>query len=169
MKLSRNFEEALVYATQAHCDQMRKQTGIPYIAHILGVTAIALEYGANETEAIGALLHDTVEDRGGAERLRDIKARFGDAVAEIVEGRTDTDQIPKPPWRQRKEKYIAHLKDADASTRLVSAADKLHNAQRFSATTQKRRRCLVAIQGWQGRHTLVLSLAGNSIPPARDE
>ena len=73
MKLSPNFEDALIYATQAHCDQTRKKTGIPYIAHVLGVTAIALEYGANETEAIGALLHDTVEDCGGAERLRDIQ------------------------------------------------------------------------------------------------
>ena len=70
MKLSPNFEDALIYATQAHCDQTRKKTGIPYIAHVLGVTAIALEYGANETEAIGALLHDTVEDCGGAERRR---------------------------------------------------------------------------------------------------
>jgi len=65
MKLSERFEEGLIYATQAHGDQMRKKTGIPYVAHILGVTAIALEYGANETEAIAALLHDTVEDCGG--------------------------------------------------------------------------------------------------------
>src|SRR5256712_1281355 len=109
MKLSRQFEEALVYATRAHCNQSRKKTGIPYIAHILGVTAIALEYGANETEAIGALLHDTVEDCGGAERLRDIERKFGKAVAEIVDGCTDTDQIPKPPWRERKEAYLDHL------------------------------------------------------------
>src|SRR5881392_380656 len=67
MKLSEKFEEALIYATRAHGNQMRKKTGIPYIAHILGVTAIALEYGANETEAIAALLHDTVEDCGGAD------------------------------------------------------------------------------------------------------
>src|SRR5437016_11854442 len=89
MELWRNFEDALIYATQAHCDQTRKKTGIPYIAHVLGVTAIALEYGANETEAIGALLHDTVEDCGGAERLRDIQKRYGDDVAKIVDGCTD--------------------------------------------------------------------------------
>ena len=102
MKLSPKFEEALVYATQAHCDQTRKKTNIPYIAHILGVTAIALEYGADETEAIGALLHDVVEDCGGAERLREIEREFGPAVAKIVEGCTDTDEMPKPPWRERK-------------------------------------------------------------------
>ncbi len=137
MKLSQKFEEALVYATQAHCNQTRKQTGIPYIAHILGVTAIALEYGANETEAIGALLHDTVEDCGGAERLVDIRKRFGDDVAKIVDGCTDTDQMPKPPWRERKEAYIAHLKNSDASTRLVSASDKLHNTRAILADLRR--------------------------------
>ena len=69
MKLSAKFEEALIYATQAHCNQTRKQTQVPYIAHVLGVTAIALEHGANDSEAIGALLHDTVEHCGGAQRL----------------------------------------------------------------------------------------------------
>jgi (p)ppGpp synthase/HD superfamily hydrolase len=128
MQLSPKFEKALVYATRAHCKQSRKGTETPYVAHILGVAAITLEHGANETEAIAALLHDVVEDCGGAERLRDIKARFGDEVARIVEGCSDTDESPKPPWRQRKEKYIAHLKGAGASIRLVSAADKLHNA-----------------------------------------
>src|SRR5919112_3764747 len=129
MKLSEKFEEALVYATHAHANQMRKKTGIPFVAHILGVTAIALEYGANETEAIGALLHDTVEDCGGAERLRDIREKFGDDVARIVDGCTDTYETPKPPWRERKERYLAHLADAPGSVRLVSSADKLHNAR----------------------------------------
>ncbi len=137
MKLSPNFEDALIYATQAHCDQTRKKTGIPYIAHVLGVTAIALEYGANETEAIGALLHDTVEDCGGAERLRDIQKRYGDDVAKIVDGCTDTDEVPKPPWRARKEAYVAHLKDSDTSTRLVSAADKLHNTRAILADLRR--------------------------------
>ena len=137
MKLSPNFEDALIYATQAHCDQTRKKTGIPYIAHVLGVTAIALEYGANETEAIGALLHDTVEDCGGAERLRDIQKRYGDDVANIVGGCTDTDEVPKPPWRARKEAYVAHIKDSDTSTRLVSATDKLHNRRAILADLRR--------------------------------
>ncbi len=129
MTLSPKFEQALVYATRIHGGQLRKKTRIPYIGHLLGVTAIALEYGANETEAIAALLHDAVEDCGGAERQREIEKKFGKEVGEIVAGCTDTDQTPKPPWRERKEKYIAHLKTASASTRLVSASDKLHNAQ----------------------------------------
>jgi GTP pyrophosphokinase len=119
----------LIYATQAHGDQVRKGSGIPYIAHLLGVAAITLEYGGNETEAIGALLHDVVEDCGGAPRRREIRDRFGEAVAKIVDGCTDTDETPKPPWRERKEKYVAHLGSTDASTLLVSASDKLYNTR----------------------------------------
>jgi (p)ppGpp synthase/HD superfamily hydrolase len=129
VQLSPQFEKALIYATRIHGGKLRKKTRIPYIAHILGVAAIALEYGANETEAIGALLHDTVEDGGGAKRLHEIERRFGKKVARIVEACTDTLQTPKPRWQERKENYIAHLKHASASTRLVSAADKLHNAR----------------------------------------
>src|SRR6201981_570818 len=110
MKLSRQFKKALVYATRAHGDQTRKKTGIPYIAHILGVSAIAMEYGANETEAIAALLHDAVEDCGGERRLRDIEKKFGKEVARIVEGCTDTDRTPKPPWLERKKAYVGHVR-----------------------------------------------------------
>jgi (p)ppGpp synthase/HD superfamily hydrolase len=129
MKLSRKFEEALVYASVVHAGQIRKATGIPYIAHLLGVASIAFEYGADEDEGIGALLHDAAEDAGGAARIDDIRVRFGGKVATIVEGCTDTLETPKPPWRERKEKYLAHLKETDASTRLVSAADKLFNTR----------------------------------------
>ena len=137
MQLSDKFQEALIYATQAHCTQTRKQTGVPYVGHIMGVASIALEYGATETEAIGALLHNVVEDCGGAERLREIRACFGEEVARIVEGCTDTDQTPKPPWLERKRSYLAHLPRADASTRLVSASDKLHNARAILADLRK--------------------------------
>ena len=137
MKLSQKFEEALIYATRTHGEQTRKKTGIPYIAHILGVIAIALEYGANETEAIGALLHDTVEDCGGAERLRDVREKFGDEVAGIVDGCTDTYEKPKPPWLERKRAYIEHLKESDSSIRLVSASDKLHNTRAILAELRR--------------------------------
>src|SRR5260370_4280550 len=129
MKLSQKFEEAVVYASVVHGGQIRKATGIPYIAHLLGVASIAFEYGADENEAIGALLHDAAEDAGGAARIDDIRVRFGEKVATIVEGCTDTLETPKPPWRERKEKYLAHLKETDSSTRLVSAAPNIFNTR----------------------------------------
>jgi (p)ppGpp synthase/HD superfamily hydrolase len=128
MMLSHRFTEALIYARELHASQVRKGSGVPYIAHLLGVASIALEYGANEDEAIAALLHDAIEDQGGNATREEIRRRFGDIVTEIVDGCTDADTTPKPPWRQRKEDYIAHLPRASASVRLVSAADKLYNA-----------------------------------------
>src|SRR6184192_1907084 len=129
MQLSPQFEKALIYATRIHGGQLRKKTRIPYIAHILGVCAIAMEYGANEMEAIASLLHDAVEDCGGARRLRDIERKFGKDVAKIVQGCTDTDQTPKPPWLERKKSYVAHVRRAPMPTKLVSASDKLHNVR----------------------------------------
>lgn len=137
MQLSPQFEKALIYATRIHGGQLRKKTRIPYIAHILGVTAIAMEYGADETEAIGALLHDAVEDCGGAKRLRDIERKFGKEVARIVEGCTDTDQTPKPPWLERKKAYVAHVRHAPMPTKLVSASDKLHNVRAILMSYRK--------------------------------
>jgi (p)ppGpp synthase/HD superfamily hydrolase len=129
MNLSSKFDQALQYAAAIHREQIRKGTEIPYLAHLLGVASIALEHGANEDEAIGALLHDAAEDAGGLARIEDIRRNFGDAVAAIVEGCTDSVVVPKPPWRKRKEDYIAHLPSASPSVRLVSASDKLHNAR----------------------------------------
>ena len=127
------FEDALVYAAQAHRAQIRKGSGVPYVTHLLAVAAIVGERGGGEDEVIAALLHDAVEDQGGQARLDDIRARFGDAVAEIVWGCTDADTFPKPPWRARKEVYVAHLAGATPSIRLVSSADKLHNARSILA------------------------------------
>jgi (p)ppGpp synthase/HD superfamily hydrolase len=129
MNLSSKFEQALHYAVLIHAGQLRKETEIPYLAHLLGVASIALEYGATEDEAIGALLHDAGEDAGGDGRIADIRQRFGDDVAAIVKGCTDTVEQPKPEWRKRKEAYIAHVDTASHSVRLVSTADKLHNAR----------------------------------------
>lgn len=129
MALSSRFDEALLYAARLHAEQLRKGTTIPYVAHLLGVCSIALEHGADEDAAIAALLHDAVEDQGGQPVLDHIRVRFGDAVADIVAGCTDAMVTPKPPWRGRKEAYIAHLRSAPAPVRLVSASDKLYNAR----------------------------------------
>ncbi len=127
------FEEALLYAARVHKDQMRKGANVPYVTHLLAVAAIVGENGGTEDETIAALLHDAPEDRGGRERLQDVRGRFGDEVAEIVDGCTDTYEDPKPAWRPRKEAYVAHVARAPDSVRLVSAADKLHNARSILA------------------------------------
>src|SRR5579872_168514 len=129
VKLGQRFERALVFASQKHAGQTRKKTQAPYISHLLIVAGLVLEAGGDEDLAIAALLHDTVEDCGGAPVLKEIRRRFGKRVAHVVDGCTDTDITPKPPWRKRKEDYLRHLRTADADTRLVSAADKLHNAR----------------------------------------
>lgn len=131
--LGPRFADALGYAAQLHAAQVRKGTQTPYIAHLLAVAGIAIEHGASEDEAIAALLHDAIEDQGGRATAAEIRRRYGEAVEQIVWGCTDAEVTPKPPWRARKEAYIAHLPDAPASVRLVSAADKLHNARSISA------------------------------------
>jgi (p)ppGpp synthase/HD superfamily hydrolase len=128
-RLTNKFRKALVYASRLHGGKLRKKTQIPDIGHVIGVTAIALEYGANETEAIAALLHDAAEDAGGRQRLNDIRRKFGPAVARIVDGCTDTYEEPKPPWLERKTQYVRHVRNASVSTKLVSAADKLQNVR----------------------------------------
>src|SRR5687767_3710094 len=126
------FAEGLQTATMLHAGQTRKGTNIPYIAHLLGVASFALYYGADEDEAIGALLHDSIEDARpplGADGVRKwIHFRFGERVLQIVEGCTDSDVTPKPPWLERKKAYLARVRNEPASVILVSAADKLHNA-----------------------------------------
>jgi (p)ppGpp synthase/HD superfamily hydrolase len=128
MPMTERFTEAMAYAAELHNEQIRKGSRVPYIAHLLSVTALALEHGANEDEAIAALLHDAIEDQGGDATRQEIRRRFGDTITEIINGLTDSDVQPKPPWRERKEAYIAHLGSASPSVLLISACDKLHNA-----------------------------------------
>ena len=127
VQLGPRFLRALEFAAEKHSGQVRKASTIPYLAHLIGVASLVLEAGGDQDLAIAALLHDVVEDCGGAPMLKEVRRRFGPRVAKVVDGCTDADTIPKPPWRERKEKYIRHLGTADADTRLVSAADKLNN------------------------------------------
>src|SRR5579863_3317265 len=127
--LGPRFLQAFHFAAEKHAGQARKASTIPYIAHLMGVASLVLEAGGDEDLAIAALLHDVVEDCGGAPMLQEIRHKFGERVAKVVDGCTDADTYPKPPWRERKENYVRHLKKADADTRLVSAADKLNNVR----------------------------------------
>ncbi len=133
--LTPRFDAALTYASALHRPQPRKGTDIPYVSHLLAVASLVLEHGGGESEAIAALLHDAVEDGGtyppgGVLAVRrEIGERFGEEVLAIVEGCTDAHLHPKPSWPERKRRYIEHLATASPSARLVSGADKLHNAR----------------------------------------
>ena len=129
MKLTQRFKEALDYALELHGDQQRKGSDTPYAAHLLAVASLVLEDGGDEEQAIAALLHDAPEDQGGLETLKAIRLRFGERVADIVQGCTDTLENPKPAWRERKELYLEHLRTASHEVQRVSLADKLHNAR----------------------------------------
>jgi (p)ppGpp synthase/HD superfamily hydrolase len=132
--LTDRFDRALLYATHVHGGQVRKGTDTPYVAHLLAVAATVLEYGGDEDLAIAALLHDSAEDQGGAARLQDVRNRFGERVAGIVEACSDSlaDTAKgerKAHWQERKQTYIAHLQTVDEDILRVSLADKVHNAR----------------------------------------
>jgi (p)ppGpp synthase/HD superfamily hydrolase len=130
--LSEKFEQAFDYAFELHQRQgrqSRKGKDTPYIAHLMAVCSIVLEYGGDEDEAIAALLHDAVEDQGGRATLETIRKRFGERVAGIVRECSDSDGEPKPPWKVRKQNYIEHVPRMTPGARIVSLADKIHNAR----------------------------------------
>ncbi len=136
LALSAKFNEALIYAGELHARQRRKGSGIPFLAHLLGVASIVLEDGGDEEEGIAALLHDAVEDhpRAGATE-REILERFGPRVHRIVMGCTEPDPHAlerghRGPWEDRKLRYIAQLQQSvDLGVIRVAAADKLYNAR----------------------------------------
>lgn len=135
-KLTQRYEQARIYATQLHATQTRKG-GTPFINHLLAVSSLVLENGGDEDQAIAALLHDAVEDQGGAATLAVIQQKFGDRVAAIVANCTESDIQPKPPWRDRKERYIKQMRQASADVHLVSLADKLDNLRSTHALLQQ--------------------------------
>ncbi|MBZ0268487.1 HD domain-containing protein, partial [bacterium] len=122
--------EAIDWAAELHGDQRRKGSGIPYLYHLLAVAALVADHGGSDTEIVGAVLHDVIEDCAHEHRgLREeLVRRFGDDVAAIVDACSDAEGEPKPPWRKRKTEFVASLEGASPSVRLVVAADKLHNA-----------------------------------------
>ncbi len=136
-QLSTRFETALVYATQLHANQVRKGSGVPYISHLLSVAALVLEDGGDEDEAIAALLHDAIEDQGGAKTREEIRQRFGEKVVSIVDGCTEDETLPKPPWKERKLNYLEKMRLASSEIRRVALADKLHNARSIVADWER--------------------------------
>lgn len=134
---SRRLDEAIALAVDAFRHIRRKGTDIPYVTHLLSVTAFVGEYGGDEDQLIAAVLHDWLEDVDGAD-VGELERRFGPRVARLVSALTDATVRPKPPWRERKEAYLRHLRSEPPEVKLISAADKLHNClciRRDLATT----------------------------------
>ncbi len=128
-RLTPKFTDALGYAARLHATQTRKASEVPYLGHLLSVAGLVIEADGTETQAIAALLHDAAEDQGGERTLDEIGRKFGADVRAIVAACSDTFESPKPPWRERKEQYIDHLRGASDDAVLVSLADKLDNAR----------------------------------------
>jgi (p)ppGpp synthase/HD superfamily hydrolase len=131
--LGDRFETALLMAHRLHRSQERKGFPVPYISHLMSVAALVLEEGGNEDEAIAALLHDAIEDQGGAGTRELLRVTFGDRVCAIIDGCTESQVQPKPAWRERKERHLAQLVNAPPSVLRVTIADKLHNIRSLLA------------------------------------
>lgn len=143
-KITQRYLEAFEFTAEAHADQLRKgKEDVPYLSHLMAVSALVLEYGGDEDQAIAGLLHDAIEDQGGAEMEAKIRARFGDRIAGIVRDCTDADpetkqkgldpEAKRQAWRARKEAYLAKLAGKSDDALLVSQCDKLHNAMAIVA------------------------------------
>jgi (p)ppGpp synthase/HD superfamily hydrolase len=129
MAYSDRVMEAFQLAFTLHRDQTRKKTDIPYITHLMAVAGIVGEFGGGENQVIAALLHDAVEDQGGPPTLERIRQQFGEEVAAYVQACSDTDASPKPPWLERKKDFLRRIATAAPATKLIVAADKLHNVR----------------------------------------
>lgn len=130
--LSERYFDAVKFAARIHADHTRKGTTLPYVCHLLAVSASILEAGGDEDQAIAGLLHDAAEDCGGEPCLEEIRQVFGVRVADIVLGCSDSltdDPELKEDWKPRKQRHLNHLGTATADVAVVTAADKLHNVR----------------------------------------
>jgi (p)ppGpp synthase/HD superfamily hydrolase len=175
--LSSRFDDALALAHRVHRRQARKGTQVPYFAHVLGVASLVLEYAGTETEAIAALLHDALEDAPNdfpVHRVREIiQVRFGHEVLEIVEHCSDTTELPTPPWRERKARYIAAAEHAPVPAMKVSAADKLHNLRSLARDYRREGNDLwvrfnpeAGLHGTLGYHRALVAIYQRRMPGA---
>lgn len=125
-RYSTRLDAAVALALDSFRTRVRKGTGIPYVTHLFAVMVTVGEYGGDEDQLIAAVLHDWLEDIPGAS-VEHLETSFGPRVAAMVRALSDSVEHPKPPWRERKEGYLAALRAEPAELKLISAADKLHN------------------------------------------
>lgn len=136
MELGLRYGQAFLYALDLHRGDRRKGTDIPYVSHLMAVSALVIEHGGDEDQAIAALLHDAIEDTDATYEV--IAERYGTRVAGIVRDCSDAvGPHNKPAWRPRKTDYIAHLEDAPSDALLVSLADKVHNVRMLAEDVER--------------------------------
>jgi (p)ppGpp synthase/HD superfamily hydrolase len=135
---SKRYRDALDASAKLHRRQVRKGTDVPYVSHLLHVSALVWESGGTEDQAIAALLHDAVEDQGGAELLRKIRKNYGKHVSRMVWACTDSSSTKtKRPWVERKTRHLAALAGADDDALLIVAADKVVNVESIVGDLQQ--------------------------------
>ena len=146
--LTERYTDAVDYARRIHASDIRKGTDIPYLSHVLAVSALVLEAGGSEDQAIAGLLHDTAEDHGGQATLNQIRSEFGTHVADLVEACSDSltaDRNAKEAWWTRKVRYLRKLETEPPEVALVSCADKVHNARAILSDYHERGESLWSI------------------------
>lgn len=141
-------KRCLAWSADLHAGQTKKGSKVPYVAHLWGVASLVAEMGGNEEACIAALLHDAAEDQGGEATLALIRAEFGATVEQVVRDCSDTLVKPKPRWRERKERHLAHLEEVDDMALLVMLADKIYNAT--TIVRDLRSQGLVALDKFNG-------------------
>lgn len=99
------------------------------MAHAMAVSSLVLDLGADEDVAIAALLHDVVEDGGGRPALDEIRTRWGDVVADLVERASDEIEPTGRPWTALKEHTLDRMAAKDTPDLFISLADKADNAR----------------------------------------
>lgn len=133
MQRRSRIDDAIVFAAEAHSGQVRKGTTIPYITHPFSVAMLLQEVGCGEDVVIAGLLHDTVEDTDVT--LDDVKARYGERVAELVNAASEPNKAA--PWKERKEHTIEFVANAPVDVKCLSCADKLHNIRSILSDLEK--------------------------------
>ena len=127
IKSTERVRAAYAFAREAHGDQLRKD-GSPYITHPLAAAVIVAEMGLDEESVIAALLHDVIEDTPATHE--DVARRFGESVADIVEGVT---KLTKMRYTSKEEEQMENLRKMllamarDIRVVLIKMADRLHN------------------------------------------
>ena len=124
-------QRAFSLTAEQHKDCIRKGTGIPYISHLMAVSALVIEHGGDEVQAAAALLHDVLEDTDITElKLEELMGKEVTAIVDACSSKKFGEPKEDDPWLSKK-RYLERLskKSKDDPSLLVALADKVHNSE----------------------------------------